>query len=522
MWRKKMNSGTGTTAVAGADLALTAPPTLDRWSRFVRSRYWFAAVAVLWLVASALLWLQARQQLAERTTQAALAARVVTEGMARELDFQIGAEQRLLDHVSGRWLSEYAATIAREGPALTRPAFAETLKVMFPTCTGCAARDADGLGLYCALVDGRCDPDQPRCQWLRQPAEKPELRVTVTGEDAWLQLGSEGEHGSLQIGLCLIRLEQMLQEVRAMGFLVRATTLNEGNWRHWPPPSRLGVPQPALESDWMAAQAGPPRLIAAGLPAVFPLRTPVADGAFAFEADWLPGHFPRLQAQLLSGAALLSLLTAVALFAGGFWLHRRERALAGAMRRQDELRAEVDRLAAQLDRDEITGLCNRRGFERTLSELLIAARHAEAPVALILLEIDQFKEYSDHLGLATSESLLQGVAGLLRDGVEHAPQRGMTGTTAKLAHWDPGLFLLALPGQGERDAVEVAESLRMGLAAAGRMHPLREFVSLSAGVAVYRPEQSPQVRPLFRRAEEALVAARRMGRNRVMARSTLL
>src|SRR5919206_2490615 len=92
-----------------------------------------------------------------------------------------------------------------------------------------------------------------------------------------------------------------------------------------------------------------------------------------------------------------------------FWLRARraEAELAARASRHRELVTEAIRLA---ERDPLTGLANRRAFDRAMGDMQAAA----APGALVLLDLDNFKQVNDRLGHARGDEVLRDVARELR------------------------------------------------------------------------------------------------------------
>jgi diguanylate cyclase (GGDEF)-like protein len=176
------------------------------------------------------------------------------------------------------------------------------------------------------------------------------------------------------------------------------------------------------------------------------------------------------------------------------------------------LREANERLAWLSRRDELTGLANRRHLEMVLDgEWRRSARTAQ-PVAVILIDVDRFKDYNDEFGHLAGDRCLQAVADSLAEGC----QRG--GDLA--ARYGGEEFLIVLPG-ADRDAASViAERLRAAVEALRIPHasasPL-PFVTVSAGVGSIRPRDGLSSAILLAAADAALYAAKRQGRNRVVA-----
>lgn len=172
----------------------------------------------------------------------------------------------------------------------------------------------------------------------------------------------------------------------------------------------------------------------------------------------------------------------------------KERALAQANR-------ELERLYLT---DTLTGLPNRRHFDRLLEHNLDSAARYREPFALLILDLDRFKEINDRRGHAVGDEALQQVAGALQDGVRAADF---------VARWGGEEFVVLAPKTDAAGAAELAERLRQRLArkTAGSSLP---GITASIGVAVCQPGESADA--LFRRADRALYRAKEQGRNRVV------
>src|SRR4051794_1208818 len=148
------------------------------------------------------------------------------------------------------------------------------------------------------------------------------------------------------------------------------------------------------------------------------------------------------------------------------------------------------------EHDPLTGLRNRRTFEPDITAALL-----DGPVALLVLDLDHFKQVNDTLGHTAGDEVLKRFAavvrGFVRDG--DAPTR-LGGEE----------FALTLPGVTEGEAVAVAERVRHAVAAAFSDSAVP--VTVSIGVAVAAPGGSAG--ELVRAANRALFAAKRLGRNR--------
>lgn len=168
-----------------------------------------------------------------------------------------------------------------------------------------------------------------------------------------------------------------------------------------------------------------------------------------------------------------------------------------------DFKAYLDTCEEQASTDHLTGLANRRRFERQLErEVARTARHGR-PFSLITIDIDHFKRINDTYGHEAGDEAIKSLARVLQQGT-----RGID-LAARIGGEEFGVILTetSLPG-----AVEVAERLRMTLKSV-EMAPVGQ-IAASFGVAEC-PSQAETARELLARADAALYEAKRDGRDRV-------
>lgn len=168
--------------------------------------------------------------------------------------------------------------------------------------------------------------------------------------------------------------------------------------------------------------------------------------------------------------------------------------------------------------DGLTGLFNHRHLQERLQQEIDRARRYGRPLSVVMADIDHFKDFNDAFGHPCGDEALIAVSDTLR----------RVGRTPDIvARYGGEEFLLVLPETDSSQARIVAERARqcveaLGLpGAAGRSYSM----TLSLGVAELAPEdvvQSCSKSSLIKRADEALYAAKRSGRNRVCMAESLL
>jgi diguanylate cyclase (GGDEF)-like protein len=191
----------------------------------------------------------------------------------------------------------------------------------------------------------------------------------------------------------------------------------------------------------------------------------------------------------------------LAALAARFWLRARraESQLASSDRRHRELVTEMVRLA---ERDPLTGLANRRAFDRTLAELSLTG----TPGALIVLDLDNFKQVNDRYGHQRGDQLLRDVA---------RATRGRVRAGDLVARLGGDEFAVVLRGADTARAQAVAADLRVGVRHAVGGLPLMAPVDASVGVAALGTDGVPE---LVARADAAMYRVKLARRGRLHRR----
>jgi len=175
---------------------------------------------------------------------------------------------------------------------------------------------------------------------------------------------------------------------------------------------------------------------------------------------------------------------------------------------EQELQAAKEKAERLARTDELTGLDNRRAFFDRGQQVFRQAHRSGRPVAVIMLDVDRFKGINDGHGHAAGDVLLKALADSVRTLVREADI---------LARLGGEEFALILPETGLEQALAVAERLRLtveGLTVAWGYEQLRCTCSL--GVAAGSGADL-NLDGLLAAADQALLEAKRRGRNRVVA-----
>lgn len=184
---------------------------------------------------------------------------------------------------------------------------------------------------------------------------------------------------------------------------------------------------------------------------------------------------------------------------------------AASVIRSAQLLEETRRLAVT---DPLTGLHNRRHFTRQLEENVRRSERYGERLALVLLDMDYFKNVNDRYGHHVGDRALQLLAGALRDTVRESDQ------TARIGGEEFALVLLRCDRELAMSiAGRVRERIR-GLAVE-ELPEVDMELSASVGVAFF-PDDGGDPKALMRAADEALYRAKRMGRDQVVLASELM
>jgi diguanylate cyclase (GGDEF)-like protein len=153
--------------------------------------------------------------------------------------------------------------------------------------------------------------------------------------------------------------------------------------------------------------------------------------------------------------------------------------------------------------DPLTGLPNRTLFNERFGAAITEARQSGRVIALLILDLDHFKDINDSLGHAAGDNLLLQVSQRLSASLD----QNMT-----LARLGGDEFAIVVSGIGGRaDAVPIADRARTALAAPFIIHGKEIFASASIGIALY-PGDGDAPDDLFARADVAMYDAKRNGR----------
>ncbi len=161
--------------------------------------------------------------------------------------------------------------------------------------------------------------------------------------------------------------------------------------------------------------------------------------------------------------------------------------------------------------DELTGLPNRRAFNRAVGSHFAAQRRGDRGVALLMIDLDEFKRYNDGFGHVAGDATLAAVAQAIDGAVARAED-----TAARLGGEEFAVMLADADGRG---AAAVAERIRAAVEALAIPHaPGASHAAVTVSIGVASTIDDPALATyddLAALADAALYAAKRNGRNRI-------
>lgn len=162
--------------------------------------------------------------------------------------------------------------------------------------------------------------------------------------------------------------------------------------------------------------------------------------------------------------------------------------------------------------DGLTGIANRRYFNTMLAREFSRMQRNRLPLALIMLDVDDFKAFNDHYGHVHGDECLQQVA----QSIAACLQR----PADMVARYGGEEFVCLLPETSAEGALKLARDIQSAITALRLPHvqsQAGDFVSVSMGVAAEVPSSQRNSQQLLSLADERLYRAKRGGRNRIVS-----
>ena len=173
-----------------------------------------------------------------------------------------------------------------------------------------------------------------------------------------------------------------------------------------------------------------------------------------------------------------------------------------------ELKQYLESATKEATTDGLTGVANRKAFDKLISDHVDEANTARTPLILMMLDIDHFKRFNDTYGHQTGDQVLRLVAHTLLGNVKGRDVAARYGGEE---------FAILLPGTGLKAGIQVAEILRRSIEVKEITDKANNVnlgsITMSIGIAKYH--EAEPISAFIERADAALYKAKEGGRNRV-------
>lgn len=165
----------------------------------------------------------------------------------------------------------------------------------------------------------------------------------------------------------------------------------------------------------------------------------------------------------------------------------------------DEKYEEVKRLSIT---DPLTGVFNRSGFYKNIESELELMGRKELPLSLIMMDIDNFKDFNDSFGHDTGDEALIKVVNITQQSIRKSDI---------VTRWGGEEFIIIVPELHLSNAIELAERIRKNIEE--NLTLRNRKITCSFGVSAYHRSES--IEDCIKRADNALYEAKEYGKNRV-------
>ena len=188
-------------------------------------------------------------------------------------------------------------------------------------------------------------------------------------------------------------------------------------------------------------------------------------------------------------------------------LRASKRRVEEADKRINELQGELEKASTLVRHDQLTGALNRRGLEESFESEVARSQRRKSPLCVAMLDIDNFKRLNDSLGHDAGDAALIHLVTVIRETLR--PQD-------TLARFGGEEFIVLLPDTALEDAQKALIRLQRELTKRIFLNDNEKIlITFSAGVTDYRNDDTQN--SVTKRADEAMYAAKRAGKNRVVA-----
>lgn len=171
-----------------------------------------------------------------------------------------------------------------------------------------------------------------------------------------------------------------------------------------------------------------------------------------------------------------------------------------------ELEKNLEETSALITHDTLTGVLNRRGLDDVMLQEISRAQRAQQKMCVALLDLDNFKKLNDNYGHDAGDAALKYLAKMCKNFLR--PQDSV-------ARYGGEEFVIVLPGADAHEGKNIAQRLQRALTKEFFLHNNEKLlITFSAGVAELNASDTPE--ELIKRADTAMYAAKKSGKNRVL------
>jgi len=171
----------------------------------------------------------------------------------------------------------------------------------------------------------------------------------------------------------------------------------------------------------------------------------------------------------------------------------------------EEQKLELEKLSLT---DGLTGIANRRYLDEHLTKKLLLAKQENAPLSVLMMDVDSFKNFNDHYGHLAGDDCLKKIAQAFKNAVQRKEDF--------VARFGGEEFVLILPDTAKDGAEKIAKEMLESVISMKITHEWNSaspYVTLSIGGATFQPSDSIDDSKLLKRADEALFRAKEKGKN---------
>ncbi len=175
----------------------------------------------------------------------------------------------------------------------------------------------------------------------------------------------------------------------------------------------------------------------------------------------------------------------------------------------ETLRAKLEEARRESDTDGLTQISNRKCFDRVMKDRVMEAMSGDSTLCLVMVDIDFFKKFNDNYGHQLGDQVLKLVAKTLTTSVREGDLPARYGGEE---------FSVVLPNADLEVAREIAERIRkrVGAKKIVKRSTGEDLGNITMSLGIARYDIGESMQDLIKRADEALYAAKRTGRNRVL------